>query len=543
MNELVDKVMRRHGLMVGQRQTHDSNWREVFDYLAPERAIGWYGATDGASNTAAAQRARLYDNTAMDDAETLKSAIASGMHPPNSRWFDLDAGQKAEDETRWMDGATQFLFENIHSSGFDSTAYENLSDLIPAGWFVMFIDQAKDEQGRPIGGFNFEPWPLWQCYVAASTSKGRVDTIHRQWCPTVEQAVAEYGLDAMSEATQRKFTDGKLSETINMTWAIYPNREGTKGILSKNLPFKSVHIEDGKHLVRDSGFHEFPCAVPRWRLIPSTPYATGIGSNVLPTVKTLNDILRMELQSLDIAASGMWKAKDDGVLNARTLKIGPRRVVMMADMDNLQPLSTGADFQVTFSKAEQLRKSISRSLLADQLTPLDGPVRSATEVQLRATQIRQQLGPMFARFQGEYLQVMIERCFAIAYRAGALTAELGPIPESLLGRDFIVKYISPLARAQKMEEVTALDIFIDGLIQQAAATGNTSTLDILDMDAANYEKGLALGVPAKLLRGPDQLAEKRQADNQARQQAQAQAQQQELMQAAGQKVVENTLSQ
>ncbi|MFX5812848.1 portal protein, partial [Acinetobacter baumannii] len=101
------------------------------------------------------------------------------------------------------------------------------------------------------------------------------------------------------------------------------------------------------------------------------------------------------------------------------------------------------------SKAEQLRKSISRSLLADQLTPLDGPVRSATEVQLRATQIRQQLGPMFARFQGEYLQVMIERCFAIAYRAGALTAELGPIPESLLGRDFIVKYISPLARAQK----------------------------------------------------------------------------------------------
>ncbi|MFX5718743.1 phage head-tail adapter protein, partial [Acinetobacter baumannii] len=76
---------------------------------------------------------------------------------------------------------------NIHSSGFDSTAYENLSDLIPAGWFVMFIDQAKDEQGKPIGGFNFEPWPLWQCYVAASTSQGRVDTIHRQWCPTVEQ--------------------------------------------------------------------------------------------------------------------------------------------------------------------------------------------------------------------------------------------------------------------------------------------------------------------------------------------------------------------
>ncbi|MGL1292534.1 hypothetical protein ACSTJK_24675, partial [Vibrio parahaemolyticus] len=77
--------------------------------------------------------------------------------------------------------------------------------------------------------------------------------------------------------------------------------------------------------------------------------------------------------------------------------------------------------------------------------------------------------------------------------------------------------ISPLARAQKMEEVTALDMFISGLMEQAAATGNTAALDVVDMDAANYEKGLAPGVPAKLLRGPDQLAEKRQADNQARQ--------------------------
>lgn len=543
MNELVDKVMRRNALLVAQRQPHDSTWREVMDYLAPERAIGWYGPTDGSSNTAAAQRARLYDNTAMDDAETLKSAIASGMHPPNSRWFDLDAGQRAEDETTWMDGATQFLFDNIHSSGFDSTAYENLSDMIPAGWFVMFIDQAKDGKGRAVGGFNFEPWPLWQCYVAASKSGGRVDIIHRVWNPTVEQAVNEYGRENLCEATQKKYDEGKLSETINMVWAIYPNQDGKRGITSKNMAFKSVHIEDGKHLARDSGFHEFPCAVPRWRLIPSTPYATGIGSNVLPQVKTLNDILRMELQSLDIAASGMWKATDDGVLNPRTIKIGPRRVVMMADINNLQPLETGANFQVTFSKAEQLRKAISRSLLADQLTPLDGPVRSATEVQIRANQIRQQLGPMFARFQGEYLQVMIERCFAIAYRAGALTTELGPIPESLLGRDFVVKYISPLARAQKMEEVNALDIFISGLIEQAAATGDASKLDIIDMDAANYDKGLALGVPAKLLRGPKQLAEKRQTDNAARQQVQAQQQQQELTQAAGQKVIEKTLSQ
>jgi hypothetical protein len=541
MSELVDQIMRRHQQLVAQRQPHDSVWREVFDYLAPERSIGWYGTIETGSTTAASQRARLYDNTAMDDAEVLKAAIASGMHPANSRWFDLDAGQKSETETQWMDGATQFLFENIHASGFDAVAYENLSDLIPAGWFVMYIDQARDNAGNEIGGFNFEAWPLWQCYTAASKSNGRVDILHRKWCPTVEQAVTEYGLDKVSEVTRTKYQEGKFNETIEVIWSIEPNAKGKKGYTKQTKPFSSCHIEVGeKHILREDGYMEFPCAVPRWRLIPSTPYATGIGSNVLPSVKTLNDIIRLELGSLDLAISGMWKATDDGVINPRTIKVGARKVIMVADMNNLQPLSTGADFKVSFSKADQLRQSISKSLLADQLTPIAGAVRSATEIMQRATQIRQQLGPMFARFQGEYLQVMIERCFAIAYRAGALANELGPIPDTLKGRDFIVKYISPLARAQKMEEVNAIDVMLDSLIRQAESTQNPSLLDVIDMDAANYEKGLALGVPAKLLRGPEQITAKRQQDSQAKQEAQQQAQAQQLQQVAGQKAVENS---
>lgn len=544
MSDLVDKIIRRHQQLVTQRQPHDSVWREVFDYLAPERSIGWYGVTETASTTAASQRARLYDNTAMDDAEVLKAAIASGMHPANSRWFDLDAGQKSEEETAWMDGATQFVFENIHASGFDAVAYENLSDLLPAGWFVMYADQARDNAGNEIGGFNFEAWPLWQCYVAASKSNGRVDVLHRSWSPTVEQVVTEYGLDKVSEVTRKQYEDGKYSDTVPVIWSIEPNPQGKKGFTKQSMPFRSVHIEvSEKTVLRESGYMEFPCAVPRWRLIPGTAYATGIGSNVLPSVKTLNDILRLELGSLDLAISGMWKATDDGVINPRTIKVGARKVIMVSNIENLVSLKTGADFNVSFSKADQLRKSISKSLLADQLTPLDGAVRSATEIVQRANQIRQQLGPMFARFQGEYLQVLVERCFAIAYRSGALEQEIGPIPDSLKGRDFIVKYISPLARAQKMEEVNAVDVLIDGLIQQAQALQNTNSLDVIDFDAANYHKGLALGVPANLLRGPEQLIAKRKADSAAADQATQQAQQQQLQATAGQKAIESSFAQ
>lgn len=531
MTELADKIERRFSQMRNQREQSDHIWKEVFDYLAPERAIGWYNdSTDSNAGQAAAQRARLYDSTAIDSSEVLKSNIASWMTPENSRWFGLDAGQEDEQSTQWMDGAAQFLFEHIHSAGFGAVSGECYSDLIPAGWFVLYIDEAKDEQGRPAGGFNFEQWPLFQCYVASSKPAGRVDTIYRTFSMTVEQIVAEYGRDKVSEDTGKKFDEGKLSEKVEVLWCIEPQR-GKTGRMARNMPFRSVHLERAKkHMLKESGYNEFPCAVPRWRLIPGTPYATGIGSNVLPDVKTLNDIIRMELASLDISISGMWKAVDDGVLNPRTVRVGPRKIVMMASLESMAPLETGADFNVSFSKSDQLRASIRRTLMSDMLTPVGGPVRSATEISQNMNQIRQLMAPILGRLQSEFLQVLVERCFNIAYRAGALTATLGEVPEGLLDGDYTVKYISPLARSQKMEEVNAIDAFASGLFLAAQSTQDMTLLDGLKMDDAMYTKGLALGVPAKLLRGPDQLAEKREMDNKNRQAAE-QAQQQQAMQA------------
>ncbi|MDQ0035855.1 hypothetical protein J2W30_003623 [Variovorax boronicumulans] len=542
MNEAAQQLERRLTQLQSQRLPNEQLWREVFEYMAPERAIGWFdGSTDSAGTSSAAQRARIYDSTAVDSGEILKSNIASWMTPDNSRWFGLDAGQDDEQSTEWMDGSAQFIFEHIHSAGFSAVSGECYSDMVPAGWFVLYTDEGKDEKGRPIGGYNFEQWPLFQCFVASSKPAGRVDTIYRVFNPTVEQVVADYGLENVSDETRKKFEDGKLTETVEMLWAIEPQRKGNyAGSLAKNMPFRSCHMERAKkHIVRESGYNEFPCAVPRWRLIPGTPYATGLGSNVLPDVKTLNDIIRLELMSLDIAVGGMWKAVDDGVLNPSTVRIGPRKIVSMASMDSMAALETGANFNVSFSKGDQLRQSIRRALLADMLTPQGGPVRSATEVARDMNQIRQLMAPLVGRFQSEFLQVLVERCFNIAYRSGALVAKLGPVPEGLLDGDYTVKYISPLARSQKMEEVNAIDAHGAGLLAWAGATQDMTVLDGFKTDEAFYEKGLALGVPAKLLRGPDQLAQKREMDNQNRQAAQQQVQQEQLQQKAGEAAIES----
>jgi hypothetical protein len=91
--------------------------------------------------------------------------------------------------------------------------------------------------------------------------------------------------------------------------------------------------------------------------------------------------------------------------------------------------------------------------MADQLQPQDGPAMTATEVHVRVGLIRQLLGPIYGRLQAEYLAPLAERCFGLAYRAGIF----GEAPQSLGGRNLKVKYNNPLARAQKMEDVAAIE--------------------------------------------------------------------------------------
>lgn len=538
------QLERRYQQLASLRLPHETVWHDVFDYMAPERALGWYDTPiESAGTTAQNQRSRIYDSTAIDAISILKANIASWMTPDNSRWFSLDAGEEADEATAaWMDDASQFLWEHIVAAGFGAVAGECYGDAVPAGWCVLYTDEAKDAKGRAAGGFNFEQWPLHQCYVASTKPAGRVDVIYRVFQMTVEQAAIEYGLDKLSEKAQQLHANGKLSDRLEMLWGIEPRGEGQYGAkLTKNMMFRSCHMERAtKHIVRESGYPEFPCAVPRWTMIPGTAYATGPGSVVLPDVKTLNDIKRMELMSLDVAVGGMWKAVDDGVLNPATVRIGPRKIVAMASLESMAPLETGANFNVSFSKCDQLQTGIRRALMADMLTPVGGPVRSATEIAQNMSQIRQLMAPLIGRFQSEFLQVIVERCFNIALRAGAIQAYVGPVPESLVqtGGQYQVRYISPLARSQKMEEVNAIDAYVAGQAQLMAATQDPTMMDGIKLDEASYEKGKALGVPVGLLRGPKELAAKREMDNKAREQAQQQAQQQEVQQHAATSAVD-----
>ncbi len=511
------EIVKRLSVLKTVRSPLESVWKDCYDACAPFRSHGLNGDQVDAQQ-GQTRKAEIMDGVTADAVRTLTSTIVSGLHPSNSLWFDMFvSSNQSNDESRWLRDVSENLFENIHASNFDAESFEAVGDTVMAGWFVLYIDEDKKR-----GGLVFQHWPIAQCYLSSTRFDGRIDTIIREYCLTASQVLSEFG-DKASAKVKAMIAEGKGDEKVKLALRIQPRQKGGKGYLAKDMAFESCTVEvETKTLLKESGYHEFPCVCPRWTRVPDSFYAVGPLLDALPDARVLYELKRMNLANADLSVAGMWIAEDDGVLNPRTIKVGPRKIIVANSVDSMKPLAPAGNWQLAQEEIQQTQAAIRKILMADQLQPQDGPAMTATEVHVRQQLIRQLLGPVYGRFQSEYLQPLIERVFGLAYRAGVLT----PPPETLAGKSFTVKYLSPLARAQKLEEATAIERWL-------AITGQMAQFDpqavaMINTVEASKALATAYGVPTKVIRSDAEM----QAIMEQKAQEQAEQQQQAAMQEA-----------
>lgn len=529
-------IIRRHAALKQKRLFIEQHWRRCYDYTYPLRGArlsllgGSGGLTDamGYQSYAANKQAQIFDGTATDSCRILASAYVSGLTPSNSLWLGLgmngieDEGEDdgLDDESRvFLSDAAHDLWVNIHASNYDTNAYECFLDFVISGAFALFVDEDPE-----IGGLVTEQWPIAGLWYACSKPGGPVDIVHREVHMAAEQAVNQYGPNMVSESTRQK-SIFKPDEIIPVLQTIYP-RGASMGKLPQNLPFASCHFElQTQHQLRESGYHEMPVIIPRSLLIPDSAYPVGTMWDALPDTKSLNKAVEMSFSNMDLALAGMWIAEDDGVLNPRTVKVGPRKIVVANSVDSMKPLVPGGDFQLAAIEIERLQRQIRKILMADQLEPQmkAGQPPTATEVQVRVELIRQLLGPMYSRGQAEFLKPFVTRCFGLAYRAGVF----GMAPEGLQNRTINITYKNPMARSQQAVDVGAMDRHELSLMNEAKGTGKMEILDNYDWDKGARRRAELLGVPADLTPSKDEVEALRKAREEKQQQ------QQQLAVAAG----------
>jgi hypothetical protein len=501
-------IVRFHESLKASRLPLEHHVRQCYQYSHPIRGVEFGAGNDitpeVAQQQAAQMQAGLNDSTVTDSANILASTLVSGMTPANSLWFGFGAGDDASGEVKaWLDGEATEIHKGIHSSNYDSAGFEAMLDVVDAGWCALYIEEGEETD------YMFETWPLASCWFATTKKGGLVDTVIRQFTLTAQQAVREYGsrcpekiVEAVAKNPYQRFP---FLQYIAPKSLEKGKPKATKDAL---LPFDSFHVcTTTKRIVRSGGYAEFPVAVPRWLKLPNSVYAQGPVSFVLPDAKTLNEVERLSLANGDMQISGMWGAVDDGVLNPKTVRIGPKKIIMMKSKDSFFPINPPGKMEFGSIKGEEKRSTIRRMMMADQLGPLNeqGPARTATEWHYRVNLLRQLLGPMFGRMQSEFLQTVVFRCFYIKLRKDIKNKKFPPEP--LRQQPLRLRYISPLARAQQMEDVAAMDRFEMGLLDKSKV--RAETMDVYDWDAAERKRGELLGVPQSLILTPEKIKELR----------------------------------
>ena len=486
----------------------DAYYRRAYEYTMPYRGIGFINRdNDGTTNALVAKnyQGQIYDSTATDAVHTLAASLVTGLVPKNSKWFSLgvlgiDNSTLNKQSRNWLQDAATVLHQHIHASNFDIVVNEFFQDMGIVGYAGLFVEELEDAEEAQL--FRFHEWIPYEVLVMDSTGDGAVDTIFRQLDITLSQAVAMYGLENLPEDLQQSYEsnpDDKKRYTF--VHVIRPRKNG-RGQRATAMPYESIHIsKKGQKIVRESGFNELPCIVPRWTVLPNTDYALGPINEALPDIKTVNEVVKMYLTALEYNIAGTFVAKNDGSINPNTTRIGPRRIIFASNVENIRALTSNSDPGAAAAEINRLQRQIQKAMKVDMLGPIEGQYQTATQVQANVNIIRQQLGPIYGRMVQEFCEPLIERCLAIAMRQGVIP----PPPEELIGAGLEVQYQSPLARAQRMEEISSMEIFEQYIATNAQVFPDL--LDIYDYDAAGRARAALLDIPADVIRSEQDVAQ------------------------------------
>ena len=184
-DELATMLLKRLGSLQTQRETWESHWQEIADYIVPRKA-------DITKQRHAGDKRfeLIFDGTAIHAAELMAASLHGMLTNASTPWFSLrypDRELESDDMAReWLEGATDVMYTELHRSNFHEAIHELYSDLVTFGTAVMFIDTDKEQNLR------FSTRHIAECYVSEDEF-GRVDTVYREFKMSAKAALDQFG--------------------------------------------------------------------------------------------------------------------------------------------------------------------------------------------------------------------------------------------------------------------------------------------------------------------------------------------------------------
>tara|TARA_S200002703_G_scaffold158404_1_gene168671 strand:+ start:339 stop:1874 length:1536 start_codon:yes stop_codon:yes gene_type:complete len=426
-------------------QARKDEWRSIYEdcyeFALPQRNLysGYYeGRVAGKG-----KMARVFDSTAIHATQRFANRLQAGLFPPYKQWCRLEPGTAVPEEQKSqaqeaLDNFNLRMFDALRQTNFDLAMGEFLLELA-VGTGVMMI--TAGDESTPV---RFTSVPQYMVAIEEG-SYGTVDNVYRK-------------VRLKAEAIPREFFD--VNMTVELADAI------------ERGPEKELELFDCVVFDQESGRYHYhviwpakkqelvyremrssPFVVSRYTKIAGEVYGRGPLVTAISDIKTLNKTLELVLKNASLAIAGVYTAADDGVLNPQNIKIQPGAVISVArnggaQGPSLTPLPKAGDFNTSQIIINDLRMNIKKILMDDTLPPDNMSARSATEIAERTRELATNLGSAFGRLITETLVPIVSRTLYILDQQGLID-----LPLKVNGVEIKVTPVSPLAQAQKMQEV------------------------------------------------------------------------------------------
>lgn len=455
--EDAEALIKRRAKALQRKELWRSVYSDCFRFAMPSRETFTWSTEGQFKNNV------LYDSTLQETTYTAANTLTALLFPGWTKWAELvpggeiDKAKVTPEITDKLAEATDRFFDFLNHSNFAQVINETALDLM-VGTGALSFDEGDNEQP-----FVFSAIPLSTIELEEGPN-GTVETTFMCRKPTGRNLLRMYpGMEPfdLPEGLANKIElepDGEV-EILQME-VYHPDTKKYFGIV--------VSVADKAILWRYDYGISCPTIVARATKASGELYGRGRVMLALSDARTLDKMQEYVLRHAALNVGGVMTGVSDGVLNPYTATLSPNTIIPVASNDSGNPslrmLEIGGNFQITEVLMTDLRQRVRRTMLGPE--PTEGAVRSATEVSVNDRNRLWAMNGEMGRIQAELLAKIVSRGVFILQRKGLLDKF------SVNGRQVAVKYTSPFAKSQDIEDATAVQNALGSLLlvgEEAAA--------------------------------------------------------------------------
>ena len=516
--DIVKFVTNRQTALEKDKQLWEGLLQDVADYVNPVRED-----IKGTIQSGSKQGIKIYDGTAVSAAVLATDGIHGYHVSPAFLWFKYVMNRLNLNNLpavkEWLEEVEHNMYMVLNRSNFYSEMWPYIFDGETMGTAAIIAEEDIGD-GRII----FEAVHFGEIYISEN-KYGEADVLHRKRKITARQMVQMFGKDNVPEPVKQAFETQPFQQ-FEILHAVYPRDDyDDRKKNAKNKKYASVWVaKDGSHLLKESGYTQFPYKVWRYMKSGKEVYGRSPALLAMADIKGLNLMSKTLLGAAQLAVDPPMNVPADMM---GKVQLKPRGLNYYDDPNKrIYPVSTGINFPVGIDREEAKQKAIRDFFHVDTFLMLS---RLAGQGQKTAYEVSELMGEKAAVLGAELgpLNTQLDQILDAVYEIEVNAGRMPQPPDILLeiaqpGDRFDPVYMGPLAQAQRerfgSEGIKKFFTMIGPLVQI-----KPDVLDNFDLDAVAIHIHDISGAPAKIIRHADERDVIRQG-RAAMQQAEAQKQ-------------------